>query len=106
MPLLSPSQIHEVLRAEQPNGKATREESETSLAKSLNKHNLSQDEIVENLSRLARWGENENVQLSATKTAAELAGLLNKDETGKSMSVTIVINDMQHSLVNPILIPR
>lgn len=103
MPLLSPRQIHEVLQAENPTEPKTES---GGLSRILNKHNLSNDEIIENLSRLARWGENENVQLSATKTAAELAGLLNKDETGKSMSVTIVINDMQHSVVNPILIPR
>lgn len=103
MPLLSPSQIHEVLRAESPQEKKTEP---VGISRILNKHNLSNDEIIENLSRLARWGENENVQLSATKTAAELAGLLNKDESGKSMSVTIVINDMQYATVNPILIPR
>ena len=101
MPLLSPSQIHEVLRKET---RATNPESQP-LEKLLNKSNLSKEEVLDQVSFLMRCAEQDNTKLAAAKLGLELNGLL-EDEQVKPMQVTIIINDSQFTNLNPILIPR
>lgn len=107
MPLLSPSQIHAVLRQELPanagGAKVTRQQDK--LDKLLENANLSKEEVLENLSSLLRSGETDGVRLRAAETALRLNGLLQSESERADFSVTINILDSDFS-VNPILFPR
>jgi hypothetical protein len=100
MPLLSPSQIHQVLK------KTPREPGEKkNISQLLEDNNLSPEEVLDNLSAMMRAGDNDSTRLNAAKIALQLNGLLNKDDLAQVPNVVINIIDSNFS-VNPILIPR
>lgn len=103
MPILSPSQIHAVLRQELPS--AGGDGAKIGLPKLLAAANLTPEEILENLSGLMRGAEADSTRLRAAETALRLNGLLDKEQNGNNFSVTINILDSEFE-VNPILIPR
>lgn len=109
MPLLSPSQIHAVLRqeacAQTPSVNGSETLKSNQLRKLLEDSNLSAPEVLENLSSLLRSGETDGVRLRAAETALRLNGLLDKDSNAQAFSVVINILDSDFD-VNPILIPR
>lgn len=100
MPLLSPNQIHQVLRNE--NVAAVNEPK--NLKKLLEDSNLTAPEVLDNLSSLMRSAEQDSTRMKAAETALKLNGLLSGD-TQPDFNVTIIIQDSEFS-VNPILIPR
>jgi len=102
MPLLSPSQIHQVLRQELPLKKIERKESLEIL---LENSGLTAPEILESINNLMRCGENDSVRLKAAETALKLNGLLDRDGH-EAVSVNIIIHDSEYTSINPILIPR
>ena len=104
MPLLSPSQIHKVLREEGLAG-ATKA-AVGSLQDLLEKNSLTPDEVLENLSSQMRSAENPATRLRAAEIALKLNGLLNSDENRPDFHITINIIDSDFSGVNPILLPR
>ena len=114
MPLLSPSQIHEVLRREgQAEPQSAKSPSKDKLAKLLADANLSPEECLENLSSLMRSAEHDTIRLGAVKTALELNQLIEKDGARANFTVNIQINnhidgepDLPLHAINPILIPR
>ena len=102
MPLLSPSQIHQVLRQELPSKKV---EGKESLEILLENSGLTAPEILESINNLMRCGENDSVRLKAAETALKLNGLLDRDGR-ETVSVNIIIHDSEYTSINPILIPR
>lgn len=104
MPLLSPSQIHQVLNKDQ-NLKLHSTEGRSNLQKLLHDNNLTPDEVLMNLSSMMRGAESDSTRLRAAETALKLNGLLDTDVEKNNFSVTIIINDSQFG-TNPILIPR
>jgi len=104
VPLLSPSQIHEVLKKELP-ARSANGDNPGVLARLLENSNLTPEEVLLNLSSLLRSGETDAVRLRAAETALRLNGLLEKDSAAQNFSVTINIHDSDYS-INPILIPR
>ncbi len=101
MPLLSPTQIHQVLKKD-----TLSPTSKTDLEQLLSNNNLSREEVLENLSLLMRSGETDGVRLKAAETALKLHGLFEDDAEKNNFSVTIIINDVEFNGINPILIPR
>jgi hypothetical protein len=101
MPLLSPSQIHQVLREHEP---ATKEP-QGSLEKLLQKSNLTKEEVLEQVAFEMKCGDNSSSRIAAARIGLELNGLGKNDDI-KPMNVTIIINDSQFNGYNPILIPR
>ena|SRR5579862_7404534 len=99
MPLLSPSQIHEVLKTEAPKGE------KKNLQKLLDDNNLSPDDLLMQLSSLTRIAESDGVRIRAIETGLKLNNLLDGDSERQNFQVNITIVDSQYS-VNPILIPR
>lgn len=104
MPLLNPSQIHEVLREELPAQNQKSQEPE-SLSKLLKRANLTSEEVLDHVSSEMRTGDTSSARLSAAKIGLQLNGLLDQDAI-KPMNVTIIIQDSQFNQVNPILVPR
>ena len=106
--LLTPSQIHQVIKRELPAESRTGAEKTTltKLSKLLEDSNLTAPEVLENLSSLLRSGETDGVRLRAAETALKLNGLLDVDTEKNQFSVQIIIKDSQFSSINPILIPR
>ena len=100
MPLLSPSQIHEVLRQE-PRQKIDND----SLENLLKKANLSKEEVLEQVAFEMKCGDTSSSRVAAARIGLELNGLGKNDEI-KPMNETIIINDSQFNGCNPILIPR
>jgi hypothetical protein len=101
--LLSPSQIHQVIKESQPQPD-TRVAGE--LGKLLSKHNLTPDDALERLAGEMNDGANAGIRLRAVETALKLNGLLNSAEMAPDFHVTINILDSEFSGMNPILIPR
>lgn len=99
MPLLSPSQIHEVLKKE------SSAIERKGLAKVLDDHNLSPEDLLMNLSSMTRGADTDGVRLRAIETGLKLNNLLNGEDAKENFVVNITISDSQYS-VNPILIPR
>ena len=102
MPLLSPSQIHQVLRQELPQREGIEKKSLEIL---LENSDLTAPEILESINNLMRCGENDSVRLKAAETALKLNGLLDRDGH-ETVSVNIIIHDSEYTSINPILIPR
>lgn len=100
MPLLSPNQIHQVLR----NENLTPSNEPKNLKKLLEDSNLTAPEVLDSLSSLLRSSESDTTRMRAAETALKLNGLLNGDAQ-PDFNVTIIIQDSEFS-VNPILIPR
>lgn len=101
MPLLSPNQIHQVLRQEKVE---TTTSEPKNLKRLLEDSNLTAPEVLENLSSLLRSAESDTTRMRAAETALKLNGLLNGD-VQPDFNITIVIQDSEYS-INPILIPR
>src|ERR1700729_3495743 len=102
MPLLSPSQIHNVLKE---TTLARQTESEESLDELLESSSLGKREVLNTIGDLMRGADTSSVRLGSAKLAAQLHGLIDKSENGNAPSVTIVIRDSEFS-INPILFPR
>jgi hypothetical protein len=100
MPLLSPSQIHEVLKEHKPI-----EKDSTSLETLLKRANLSKEEVLEQVAFEMKCGDTSSSRVAAARIGLELNGLGKNDDI-KPMNVTIIINDSQFNGYNPILIPR
>jgi len=100
MSLLSPAQIHKVLREQ-----TAQKNDPGSLADLLEKNNLSADEVLMNLGSEMRSAEQASVRVKAAEIALKLNGLLSGDEK-PDFHVTIVISDSEYSGQNPILFPR
>lgn len=104
MPLLTPAQIHSVLRTE----KASLRENQ-SVEDLLDEASLSKEELLLNLSSIMRSGETDAVRLRALEGALRLHGLLSstkESSTEPAVAVQIIIQDGDFSGLNPILIPR
>lgn len=104
MPLLSPSQIHKVLK--ECSTAAASKAAVGSLQDLLEKNSLTPDEVLENLSSQMRSAGNDATRLRAAEIALKLNGLLNSDENRPDFHITINIIDSDFSGVNPILLPR
>jgi hypothetical protein len=102
MPILNPSQIHEVLRT---SGIMPEKSDKMDLKNLLEKNNLSPADLLDHLSSIARCGETEASRLKAVEMGLKLNGMLQANEA-MPPNVTIVINDPEYCLTNPILIPR
>ncbi len=104
MPLLSPLQIHNVLKE---TSLTTRELSkgEETLEELLEASSLGKREVLNTVGDLMRGADTSSVRLSAAKLGAQFHGLIDKDNGIQMPSLTIVIRDSEFS-VNPILIPR
>ena len=102
MSLLSPSQIHQVIKESQQPSRTLQSE----LGTLLSKHNLTPDDALERLSGEMNDGANAGIRLRAVETALKLNGLLNNAEAVPDFHVTINILDSEFSMMNPILIPR
>jgi hypothetical protein len=100
MPLLSPSQIHEVLKEHKP-----QEIKNEPLEKLLQRAQLTKEECLEQVRFEMKCGDTSSARIAATKIGLSLNGLDEQDEI-KPMNVTIIINDSQFNGYNPILIPR
>lgn len=72
----------------------------------LEKSGLSPIEVLDNVGNMMRNGETSQTRLKAAEIGLKLNGLLKNDEAINAPSVTIIINDSQHTGINPILIPR
>ncbi len=103
MPLLSPSQIYQVIKESQP---AATRSLQSELGQLLTKHNLTPDDALEQLSGEMASGANPGTRMRAIETALKLNGLLNNAEAVPDFHVTINILDSEFSMMNPILIPR
>lgn len=102
MPLLSPSQIHAVLKKEA--APATASGPKTPLKKLLEDANLTPEECLENLASLMRSAESDSTRLRAAETALKLNELLTADaKPDFNVVINIVEGDYE---INPILIPR
>lgn len=107
MPLLSPNQIHAVLKQDRDEKlKKTVRPEQSELVELLSKHNLTPDEVLEQLSSEMRSGESAATRLRATETALKLNQLLDTDGAKPDFNVVINIIDGEFSGTNPILIPR
>jgi hypothetical protein len=103
MPLLSPSQIHQVLRQETPLKNTKEEKKELEIL--LENSGLTASEILESVSNIMRCGDSDTVRLRAAETALKLNGLMERDGH-ENVSVNIIIHDSEFTSINPILIPR
>ena len=106
MPLLSPSQIHSVLKKEIPPPPSLRADPKAHLRQLLDNANLSPEEILDNLSSQMRSAESDATRLGAAKVALQLNGLLDNETQGGNFNVVINIRDTEFNEVNPILFPR
>src|ERR1043166_6005199 len=104
MPLLSPSQIHQVVRQETPL-REKKEDQKKELEILLENSGLTASEILESVSNIMRCGDSDTVRLRAAETALKLNGLMERDGH-ESVSVNIIIHDSEFTSINPILIPR
>ncbi len=102
MALLSPSQIHAVLKEENKVAKT----SAGNLQNLLEKHQLTADDALESLNSNMRFGDSSSIRQRAVETALKLNGLLDSDNTKPDFHVTINILDSEFSGMNPILLPR
>lgn len=105
--LISPKQLYEVLKEETPRAIPTNGGRKGDLSKLLDNANLTAPEVFEHVALLMRGAETESVRMKAAEIGLKLNGFLQTDdETKRDFNVTIVINDIDHAGINPILIPR
>lgn len=104
MPLLDPTQIHQVLK--ESGIKKEIKASNSELKTLLEQNNLSPSDLLDQLSSIARCGETEATKLKAVEMGLKLNGMLQTGGEQSIPSVTIIINDAEHSVINPILVPR
>lgn len=102
MPLLSPAQIPEILQEAR---KTTKSENPETMKEILNRSGLTLEDIADNVACIMRGADSSSARLQAAKLAAEMQGILQKDEIKNPPSVTIVIQDSAVD-INPILVPR
>jgi hypothetical protein len=101
MSLLRVDQIHKVLREEAAARPRARD-----LGQLLEKHQLTPDDVLENLRSNMVAGENGSIRQKAVDTALKLNGLLGGDETKQDLQIIINLIDPTYTDTNPILIPR
>ena len=106
MALLSPSQIHQVLKEEQKAAARSNAAAAVNLSELLEKHSLTPDDALEQLRNTMIGGDSAASRLKATETALKLSGLLDADNARPDFHVTINILDSEFSGINPILLPR
>ena len=103
MPLLdtSPSRttIHEIVR------ETLRGAEKKDLTDKLDEAFLSESSLLESLRSIVETGQSDSVRLSAIQTALKMHGSLQERPT-TAPSVTITINGVNNTSVNPILLPR
>jgi hypothetical protein len=104
MPILSPKQIHAVIQ--ESKAAAAPQTAHAELGELLSKHNLTPDDVLENLRSNMTIGDTAAVRQRAIETALKLNGLLDSDTQKPDFIVNINIIDPQYTDVNPILIPR
>ena len=107
--LITPSQIHQVLKEPTEGRTASLEgrPDRSALGRLLENANLSPAEVLEHVSILMRSGENDQVKLGAAKVGLELNGLLGDEENAKrDFTVNINIVGAVPGSINQILIPR
>lgn len=72
----------------------------------MDRHSLSDEDLVEHLSNFIVGGETTAIKVRAAEIALKLKGYLqNKQEVG-NVHVNIVIQDSEFGGANPILVPR
>ena len=104
MPILNPMAIDSVLK--ESGLKKVAKTSKEELSNLLEDFNLTPKDVLENLSDVMRGADSSSVRLGAIKVAAELNDMLVNGDNRMSPVVNIIINDSEHSSVNPILVPR
>lgn len=106
MPLMRP-EIQAVLRASGLDKSQTPPEgSENAFSEKLNRAGLSQDQIAEGLSELARGSGNDSLRLRALETAMRAQGVLKETAQVQIPSFTIIIQQSSTDKSNDILFPR
>jgi hypothetical protein len=103
MAILSPSQIHAVLKEE---AAARSPKDVGSLTALLEKHNLTPDDVLMELRNTMVSGQSDSTRQRAIETSLRLNGLLDTDQNRPDFHVTINILDSEFSGMNPILLPR
>ena len=103
MPLLSPNQIHNVLKETILANKQL--DSSESLAELLEESNLGKRETLNTIGDIMRCADTSATRLGAAKLAAQLNGMIDKDDRQAMPTVNIIIRDSEFSF-NPILVPR
>lgn len=106
MSLLSPKQIYEVLREQNPKLPVETKGGSINLQALLAKNGLTPDEVLEQLSHQMMTSETAASRLRAAEIALKLNGLLDSDNTKPDFTVNITIMDSEFSGGNPILFPR
>ena len=106
MALLSPQQIHSVLKEEAKAQRTANPQAAVNLSELLAKNNLTPDEILDNLSSQMRTAETPATRLRAAEIGLRLNGLLDSENVRPDFHVTINILDSEFSGMNPILLPR
>ena len=105
MAILSPSQIHQVLK-EEAKAQSKTGTGPANLSELLEKHTLTADDALESLNSNMRFGDSSSIRQRAVETALKLNGLLDADNAKPDFHVTINILDSEFQGMNPILIPR
>jgi len=100
MALLNPNQIKSVLRE---SGLSTKQED---VKKLLDVEGLGVSELITELGSVVRGADSSAMKLKGIETGLKLHGVLQRDDVVQVPQVTIIINDSEHSEINPILIPR
>ena len=106
MAILSPSQIHAVLKEEQKATALRQQGAAINLSELLEKHTLTADDALESLNSNMRFGDSSSIRQRAVETALKLNGLLDSENAKPDFHVTINILDSEFQGMNPILLPR
>lgn len=104
MPLLTPNQIHAVIKETRPSSSS--DKNDGGIRELLDKNNLSKDEVLETIASIMRGGDSDAIRFQAAKVGAQLNGMLTNSDIAHAPVVNIIINDSNVGLINPILIPR
>lgn len=97
MPILSPSQIQNVLKETKLGSQET--------ADLLLSSGLAKEDVINCLSEIMRGADNSQTRLRAAEIAMKLHGMLKGDEAVNAPVVNIIIKDSPTE-VNPILMVR
>lgn len=103
MPIINPvtpSEFRQVLREARWKGDPS------SLQDLLNEGGLSLEETVETVGSVMRGADTSAARLKAAEMAFKLHGVMNQEEVSNVPIVNIIINDVEHLGINPILVPR
>jgi hypothetical protein len=101
MALLSPNQIHNVMKE----AILAQRDAPESLSDLLESANIGKRETLNTIGDIMRGADTSATRLGAAKLAAQLNGMIDKDSGIQMPTVNIIIRDSEFSF-NPILIPR